>query len=35
MNEELMVDGIHPTMAACDKLATGIVDLMEKEGMRR
>lgn len=35
MNKDLMADGVHPTMGACDKLAAGIIDLMDKEGMRR
>jgi hypothetical protein len=30
-----LADGIHPTSAGCDKIAMGIIDLMEKEGMRR
>jgi hypothetical protein len=28
-------DGIHPTGAGCDKIATGIIALMEAEGIRR
>jgi hypothetical protein len=31
----LSLDGIHPTGDGCDKIATGIIALMEKEGMRR
>jgi len=31
----LSADGIHPTGAGCDKIATGIIALMEKEGIRR
>lgn len=28
-------DGIHPTGDGCNKIATGVIALMEKEGMRR
>jgi hypothetical protein len=31
----LSLDGIHPTGDGCDKIATGIIALMEKEGIRR
>lgn len=31
----LSLDGIHPTGDGCDKIATGVIALMEKEGMRR
>jgi len=31
----LSLDGIHPTGDGCDKIATGVITLMEKEGMRR
>jgi hypothetical protein len=31
----LMGDGIHPTADGCDKIAKAVIDLMEKEGMRR
>lgn len=31
----LSADGIHPTGAGCDKIAMGLIQLMEKEGMRR
>jgi hypothetical protein len=30
-----LADTIHPTGDGCDKIATGIIDLMEKEGLRR
>lgn len=29
------VDGIHPTSAACDRIATAVLELMEREGIRR
>jgi hypothetical protein len=29
------VDGIHPTSAACDRIADAVVQLMEAEGIRR
>lgn len=31
----LSLDGIHPTGDGCDKIATGVIAMMEKEGMRR
>jgi hypothetical protein len=31
----LSLDGIHPTGDGCDKIATGVIALMEKEGIRR
>jgi hypothetical protein len=29
------VDGIHPTSAACDRIADAVIELMETEGIRR
>jgi hypothetical protein len=32
---DLMPDGIHPSAAACDRIAQATIDLMKSEGMRR
>ena len=29
------VDGIHPTLPACDAIAKRVLDMMEMEGVRR
>ena len=33
--KQLMADGIHPTGDGCNKIAKAVIELMEKEGMRR
>lgn len=32
---KVLLDGIHPTGDGCDKIAQGVIDMMEQEGMRR
>ena len=29
------VDGIHPTRAACDRIATAVLKVLEEQGIRR
>jgi lysophospholipase L1-like esterase len=32
---DLMADGIHPSAAACDRIAQAVIDMMKMQGMRR
>ena len=35
VNHDLMADGIHPSAAACDRIAKAVIDMMQSQGMRR
>jgi len=35
VGKDLMADGIHPSAAACDRVAQAVTSMMQMDGMRR